>query len=88
MAARQAEQGQVVLRRARAAEPGGAEPAHGGVALLDAPMVLLDPVVQVPAGAMLHVGAGRLAYCTGVGVVAIGGHLWMPRSGVSRPMCR
>jgi len=37
-------------------EPGGSvegpEPAHRIVALLDAPMILFDPIVHVPAGAM------------------------------------
>ena len=53
----------------------GAEPAHGIVALLDAPVILLDPVVHVAAGAMAHVGAERLPHRTRIGVVPIGGHL-------------
>jgi len=51
------------------AEPGGgvegAEPAHGLVPLLDAPVVLLDPVVHVPAGAVMDVGAEGLPHRAG-----------------------
>jgi len=37
----------------------GPEPAHGIVALFDAAMILFDPVIPVPTGAMTHVGAER-----------------------------
>ncbi len=51
------------------AEPGGgvkgAEPAHRIVALLDAPVVLLDPVVHIAAGAVVYVGTKRLPHRTG-----------------------
>ena len=59
----------------RAAEPGGTKPPHGVGALLDAPVVLFNPVVHVAAGPMAHSRAEGLAHRAGVGVVTVGGHL-------------
>jgi len=49
----------------------GAEPPHGVVPLCDAPVILFDAVVHVATGAMMYVGAERLAHRTRVGVVTV-----------------
>jgi len=53
----------------------GAEAAHGLVAPLEAPVILLQPVVQVLAAAMGHPLAQDLADGARVGVVPAGGRL-------------
>jgi len=63
----------------RCAEAGGcvegAKPAHGIVALLNAPMILFNPVVHGATGVVMHLGAERLTHRTRVGVVATAGRL-------------
>ncbi len=53
----------------------GAEAAHRVVSLLDAPMILLHPIVHIAAGAVLYVGSQGLADGTRVGVVPVRRHL-------------
>jgi len=53
----------------------GTKPPHGVGALLDASVVLFNPVVHGAAGTMAHIRAEGLAHCAGVGVVTVGGHL-------------
>src|SRR5215208_6990237 len=58
------------------AEPGGRsgafEAPHGPVAAFDAPVVLLQPVVQVATGPVLHIFAQSRADRPGIAVVAVG----------------
>lgn len=57
---------ELIMRRTDAGGGGErAEPPHGIVALFDAPVILLNMVVQVPTDAMMRVGAERLAYRMG-----------------------
>ena len=53
----------------------GAEAAHGLVAPLEAPVILLQPVVQVLAAAVGHPLAQDLADGARVGVVPVGSNL-------------
>ena len=67
---------QLVVGRAEARRGlEGAEAAHRPVSPLDAPVVLLYPVVQVLAAAVGHALAQDLADGARVGVVPAGGRL-------------
>src|SRR2546421_230615 len=51
-----------------------AEPTHGGIALLDATVILLQSIVEGAVGPVKHVTAQGLADGTRVGVMPIGCH--------------
>ena len=50
------------------------EPTHGGIALFDATVILLQSIVEVAVGPVEHVTAQGLADGTRVGVMPIGRH--------------
>ena len=49
------------------------EPTHRLVSTLDASVILLQSIVEIPAGAMFHLCTQRRPDRTGIAVVAIGG---------------
>ena len=50
------------------------EPAHRLVAAFDPAVILLQPIVEITAGAVLHALAQRRADRTGIAVVTVGGY--------------